>query len=318
MSNGILVKKVDFFPWHNANIRYNKAHQHGLTELNNPRSNTMTPAQIKTALANITSDIVAITPELASEWLLSNKNNRRVNQKSINAYMYEMTEGHWACNGETIIFDRKHDLLDGQQRLMAAVKSNTTIVSVVVYGVNRKDFDTMDQGRKRTNGQINDLNPDIKVNGTILSATTKAVVIYFKCHSFTDHFGMQFAPRMEAQLRQQYKGLESSVTFASNYKRKLISPTLTSALHYIFTQLDEVAGHVFMEALLTGDHGGNKELLKLREFFIDLKCNEKTKSRMNNRTFVGGVIVKAWNAWRTNTILQDFEYKKGESFPIAI
>lgn len=278
----------------------------------------MTPAQIKRAIRTITTDIIEITPAMASDWLLKNKHNRKVNTKSINAYMYEMMEGHWACNGESIIFDSNGNLLDGQQRLMALVKSNTSIASIVVWGVNRKDFDTMDQGRKRTNGQINDMNPNITVNGTILSATTKAVAIYYKCHSFTDHFGMQFAPRMEVQIREQYKGIEDSVRFASNYKRKLLSPTLVSALHFIFTQLDEIAGDQFMDALMTGNHGGNMELLKLREYFIDMKFNEKTKGRMLNRTFVGGVVVKAWNAWRRNEILQDFEYKKGEAFPVAI
>jgi hypothetical protein len=275
----------------------------------------MNQKQISIALNSISSSVEEITPSRARKLLKKNTMNRTINMKSVRAYIHEMTFGNWACNGETIIISDKGMLLDGQQRLTAIEMSGVSVASVVVYGVKKADFDTMDQGRKRTNGTILDLSG--KKHGTILSASIKAVTLYNEQCTMTDHFGMQFTPRMAKAQLLKFKGIEESVALAFSHKRPLFSHTVIASLHYIFSAIDKNEGATFIRAIVTGDVAGNLELLKVREFFLDLKMNQKTKYAMNNRNYVCGVLIKSWNAWRKGDTLKDFEYTKGEQFPKA-
>lgn len=269
------------------------------------------------ALNTITSSVEEITPEQAAHYLTLNVNNRKTHNRSIRSYANDMMEGLWECNGESIIFDRKGKLRDGQNRMMAIVRANVTIVAVIVRGVNERAFDTMNQGRTRTVGTIFDLNPEIHVNGKILASTLKAVFKYYEHNCLKDTLDINFSPRFAEGLRIHYKTVEESVAYATNFKRPIVSQTLIGTLHYIFNGIDEIDAGIFLNAFLSGDCGEHKELLKLRNYFLDIRMNEKTKGMMKNRTFVGGVIIKAWNAWRDDRILRDFEYKKGEEFPTA-
>lgn len=277
----------------------------------------MNKRQRTLALNTVSATVEEITPALAQEWMKVNINNRRTHHRGILSYIAEMSKGNWECNGESIIFDSKGKLRDGQNRLMAIIKSNTTIVCVVVKGVKPSAFDTMNQGIIRTVAQIFDLNKNIKVNGGKLGAVLKTLHTYYEYNNVSGKMNLRFSPRLAEELRLEYKGCEDSVTFATNFKRPLLSPMMLSSLHYIFASIDKNSAEIFLTALLTGDCGDYKEILKLRNYFLDIKMNEKTKALMGNRTFVGGVIIKAWNAFRKNEKMHDFEYKKGEEFPRA-
>lgn len=84
-----------------------------------------------------------ITPEIAEKMLGKNTNNyRRLNSSTVAKYAKDMFLGYWQVNGETIVFSKDGTLLNGQNRLAAIIKSNTTQKMLVVTGVSADIYDS--------------------------------------------------------------------------------------------------------------------------------------------------------------------------------
>jgi len=104
-----------------------------------------------------------ITPTQAAEILAKHNNRiendefrqRSVSQGSVDSYATSMRLGQWSLNGESIKFDINDNLVDGQHRLWACVKSDVPLITFVVTGLpvekdGIKIIDTLDSGKKRT------------------------------------------------------------------------------------------------------------------------------------------------------------------------
>jgi hypothetical protein len=102
----------------------------------------------------VTFEIVDVTPEIAEEMLVRNKRNRRFRPGQANKYARDMQHGLWRFNGEPIQIDWNGQILNGQHRLTAVVKSRTTQKFLVVSNLPPEAQDTMDSGAKRTPGDV--------------------------------------------------------------------------------------------------------------------------------------------------------------------
>src|SRR5438105_4834244 len=69
------------------------------------------------------SRIVKVTPELARQWLESNEDNRRLSDEWVRKLARDMVNDEFPNVGETLKFDEKGRLIDGQHRLRAVVLS---------------------------------------------------------------------------------------------------------------------------------------------------------------------------------------------------
>lgn len=105
-------------------------------------------------MASITSKVMTITPEVALEMLKVNTRNRPLNKRQVVYYADQMIRGQWQLNGEPIILSDGNVLLDGQHRLAAIVKSQTTQDVLVVKGVDGNTFSTIDTGKVRTKSDV--------------------------------------------------------------------------------------------------------------------------------------------------------------------
>ena len=101
-------------------------------------------------MAELTTSIETITPEIAAEWLEKyNKNNfRELRPHHVRKLAKQMQMGMWYVNGEAITFRPNGTLQDGQHRLHAVVYSGTTIKSLVARNV--PDDRGIDVGMGRT------------------------------------------------------------------------------------------------------------------------------------------------------------------------
>lgn len=69
----------------------------------------------------ITFELRSFTCEQISEILTNSNNVRDVNLRTRDKYLNSMLEGQWNCaNGDTLVFDKYGECLDGQHRLSAA------------------------------------------------------------------------------------------------------------------------------------------------------------------------------------------------------
>ena len=100
------------------------------------------------AEAGLRSQWMDITPALAKQWLENNFVNRPVKQDVVLAYARDMANGTWVPTHQGVAFNDKDELIDGQHRLMAIVKSGCTIRMMVTFGLQSviagKEMTTMD------------------------------------------------------------------------------------------------------------------------------------------------------------------------------
>lgn len=98
--------------------------------------------------------VMMITPELAKAMLQSNTMNRPLKKDQVLFYAEQMAMGKWRCNGEGIIFSDDGILLDGQHRLAAVIKSDTSQEMFVIRGVSKDYFATINTGKVRSSGDV--------------------------------------------------------------------------------------------------------------------------------------------------------------------
>lgn len=109
------------------------------------------PSIRKTGLYSaINVALMTITPQMAEQMLKKNIANRKVNQANVNRIAADMATGNYKVNGETIKISPNGEILDGQHRLLACVKSGMSFQSYVVYDVERETVGTIDMGKGRS------------------------------------------------------------------------------------------------------------------------------------------------------------------------
>lgn len=64
----------------------------------------------------------------------------------------QILAGKWQYNGDTIKVAKSGDVLDGQHRLWACIEADRSIKTVVVYGIEKEAFATIDTLRKTRSG----------------------------------------------------------------------------------------------------------------------------------------------------------------------
>lgn len=114
--------------------------------------------------------IETITPLQAEAYLGKNSFNRRIKPEVVDGYMRDMQNGKWALNGDAIRFDKNGLLLDGQHRLLACIKSGVPFTTYVITGLDTDVFDTIDNGCKRSSGDV------FKIRGVANYSNTSAIV----------------------------------------------------------------------------------------------------------------------------------------------
>jgi hypothetical protein len=265
--------------------------------------------------------IETITPKMAEKMLERNNNNRPLRENYVIELAQAMVEGEWQLNGETIKVDKNGDIKDGQHRLNAIVLAGKAIKTYVIRGLEPDVFDTIDRGRNRTIGDV--LYRHGKIHHNVLAG---ALSWLFKFENkVVDRSRRADAsaspsnrPRatQAVDLLERHPKLEESIIKVNNSTGRLVSPSLMSCLHYLFSKKDAKMADAFMEALASGENlRKTQAVYKLREFLI----RNKTAKRKANLTEVAALTVKAWNFSRNGDTVQVLRWggsiDKPEAFP---
>jgi len=97
---------------------------------------------------------VQITPDMATEMLALNHNNRVIRKVYARGLAETLKHGDFTFNGATIVISDEGHLLDGQHRLKAIEMSGIAAWVLVVRGVPAEAMPTIDQGTPRTAADI--------------------------------------------------------------------------------------------------------------------------------------------------------------------
>jgi len=103
------------------------------------------------------TEIINISPEQANIWLSSKLENRNILDKHVNYLADEILNGRWRLTHQGIAFNENQQLIDGQHRLAAIIKTNKTIRMSVTYDVPTDRFPIIDRGMPRNLSFITNL-----------------------------------------------------------------------------------------------------------------------------------------------------------------
>jgi hypothetical protein len=257
-------------------------------------------------------DIVKITPQLAKEWLEQNVNFRDPLPSKIQQYANDMIKG-WDENGETIKFNERDELVDGQNRLLACVKADKPFTSVVVYGV--KSDINVDMGKKRT------LNEWLKHHGIETYATDVAASLRAIYRIRNGRVGPEGKDniatnnQLVALLKANPK-IKDSVVAIQPVKR-LLNGAIASSLHFTFSAIDAEMTEKYFKALQSPDGlDGDDPVYQLREKLIE---NKVAKYKLSDRQKCALAII-AWNYWRKGSSVKNLRWVEAgptkQDFPV--
>lgn len=188
-----------------------------------------------------------ISPSMAERWLKVNLKNRRMKPHSVAMYAADMANGDWQWNGSAIVFDEDGGLIDGQNRLQAIIRSDKSIVSMVVRGLPRLRQRTIDTGSKRS--VADDLKIAGKLNVNAIGATAKLLCAVVR--GFAS--GNSFSKAQVHRMIDAHPDLEEAVRRASTKQIKKINVPVVAAWYYCakFLLQDDAADEA-LEVLETG------------------------------------------------------------------
>ena len=107
--------------------------------------------------SGLRSQWLDVTPEMAKSWLANNFRNRPISDDVVAAYARDMSNGVWIPTHQGVAFNDRDELIDGQHRLHAILRSGRTVRMMVTFGLPGKiegkemtTMDAVDRGRTRS------------------------------------------------------------------------------------------------------------------------------------------------------------------------
>lgn len=228
-----------------------------------------------------------VTPARARELLKKNSNNRHISERAVNHYIRQIKAGEWQFNGDTIRIAEDGTLLDGQHRLEAIIKTGHTLECIIVYGLKKTAMMTIDSGRSRKVADYLKIIGIEKSNPIALGAVC-SVIFKFRDGVFVETSERQTTAEAIEFIEKNKAVLNSMKLISNKPLIKLLTPSVTIALHFLFSKIDKLKSEEFFEKLTTGENlGATSPILKLRSQLISMKGNSKRRwGKISQRTFI--------------------------------
>ncbi len=252
---------------------------------------------------------VEITPLMAEAWLSRNVSNvRKLQESKVGLFAEAMKKDQWDLNGESIKFNQKGELVDGQNRLQASVNCKKSFKSNVVYGI--ESVDNVDRGKPRTVGQIIQ-GKGISHDSNVMSAAINYLHAYNDVgsrgfvtvghgrHPLTIDDALQFAHDNASDLNHSIKATQKCKKLFNKF-------SLHTALHYLFAKTSGKSyADDFYASLCEGVGLTSKNpVYHLRERLL----KEKASGKQPQINSYAGLIIKGWNYYITERELESFRY----------
>lgn len=265
---------------------------------------------------SLKTEVVNVTPEIASDWLATSPGNRNIRKSVVGRYASDMTSGKWLLNGEGITFDTQGRLRNGHHRLTAVIRSERSVPMLVIHGVDSSADITYDTGAKRTFADVlrmehneatpNDLAAALRwldrwQNGKLRKkegdASYQDLLLLLEANP-----GIRVSVKKALQTGRVIKGVAASVY---------------SIAHFLFSEIDESDADAFFDDLISGiGYGEDSPILAFRTWVR----NMDNQSRRPSSEMCLAILIKAWNAWREGRAVKILSWKAGganpEAFPV--
>lgn len=240
-----------------------------------------------------TSVIIDIDPKTAEQILGDrNKGNRPPKPNKVQQFAADMSKSRWGLTGDTIKFGTDGRLLDGQNRLSAAVRSGKTFRTHVVFGIDPSLFGRMDIGKPRNPADV------LHIAG-FKYASTLAAAIRWAYLLDTDPYNREtLQPEFVLDLaRTKYADIEPYLRIGREINKQFSHPAgQMAALVYNFSKRDATKAKEFTRAWQRGERNGKYQIIDTMQALLhSQKANNNGRIHELTRA---GIIIKAWNIFR--------------------
>lgn len=143
-----------------------------------------------------------VTPAIAREMLTHNpkKQNRNLKERSVRGFAADMITGNWSPSHQGIAFDINGNLIDGQNRLSAIVRSGVPVPFLVcrgvpkrIAGVKSNVMDTLDRGTSRTISDVLKISHGHSANPNIVAGICAMIPRIIVFHQTGTHESKRIA-----------------------------------------------------------------------------------------------------------------------------
>lgn len=254
-------------------------------------------------------------PPADAQWLLDHgSKNRPLREHKAQRIAAEIQAGTWRPNGESIIFDEKGRLLDGQHRLRGCVLSNRPIIAYCVFDVPAKYFPSFDQGMARGGNDLAALMGFANANSI---AAVARLAIQYTDGTITKTGQQAFSTeKLRLYMDRNEERLKAAVETANHFQKgivRLLPFSHAAWIYYMTAPASNGKASDFIERLATGAglHKGDA-LLLFRSRMQDL-IGEKHKLTKSDRL---ALLIKTWNSFASGRQLGTLKWNSEvEQFP---
>lgn len=269
--------------------------------MSNSTAATKQPAPLR-ADNNVTVRFEEVTPEQAAAYLSRNKLNRAMRSAAVEAYARDLERGFWQVTGESIKFDWNGNLLDGQHRLAAVVRSGVTTTMLVAEGLDPSVQQVIDVNVRRSAGDALRL-LGIEVN--VMELASVARIAIMRDRGQLTLYGSASALVSHADIHRwaiDHPEAQESVAYARRVFIRLGGSP--SPVGYAIWRLEQISAEdtmTFFDSLVgyatSGEGDPRLALLRALQAYRDTRIGRRSGAQI-------GLIFTAWNAWRENKTIK--------------
>lgn len=239
------------------------------------------------------TEIVTVTPVLATILLEKNPANRNISEIAVERIARDLKGGRWEFNGETIIVAKDGSLNDGQHRMKAVVETGMPLRTVMVFGAERSSRMTLDTGIARTVGHF------LKMDGyhdTNALGSVANYVCQYRERQYIGAGGTNRPTKAEVLLAVKYYGqdMTDSLSFVSrNGVGAVCSKSILAFSHWaIWRAAGRHAADDYLDKLIEGTElKKDNPVLYCRNRLIEMRGSARVGDKVE-------LILRAWNLYR--------------------
>lgn len=268
-------------------------------------------------MERISLEKVFVTPEMAKGFLSTNQQNRRISEVVLGRYVNDIKNGRWVENtGEAIKISKTGKLLDGQHRLMAIVKSNTSIWLHVIYNLDDAIFDVIDTGKSRNASDC------FRISGIKNCDQIPSIISFFnslekgyrnhakKNNSATNH---ELLIQYENDPEFWQKVFKQTSIWYGGFSQ-VLQPSFIGGFYCHFAKLNEEKAFEFIDQLSMGTNI-HPIVNQLRKKLIQ----DRLSPRKMPISLKIALTIRAWNYFVTNSPIRQLKYNTvQDEFPTAL
>lgn len=239
------------------------------------------------------TDIIDVSPSIASDLLKLNTKNRRLSPSRVEFLSAQMKSGQFIFNGDSIRISESGVLLDGQHRLAAIVKSGTTQKMMIINGLADESFTTIDVGAARTSSDFLMLSG---VKNSMALAAAGRLALSFEVTGSPDISTKwkQLSKKEIHDYSVKNTNLQKAVNFVEARKdlKRVAPPSITAFCLYHFMLKDERKALEFASEFESGEVSyKNSPVTAVRNAIIF------GGARKESRKYICGILFKSFKSF---------------------